>query len=83
MKTERISFGTRARLRNLKTGQEEAYVILGPWESNPAHNVISYLSPLGMALWDHRPGEEFTFTINQNEFHYTVETIEKADLKNL
>jgi transcription elongation factor GreA len=83
VKTDRISFGTRARLRNLKTGQEEVYVILGPWESNPARNVISYLSPLGMALWDHRPGEEFTFTINQNEFHYTVETIEKADLKNL
>ncbi len=83
VKTDRILFGTRARLRNLKTGQEEVYVILGPWESNPARNVISYLSPLGMALWDHQPGEEFTFTINQNEFHYTVETIEKADLKNL
>ncbi len=36
-----------------------------------------------MALWDHHPGEEFSFTINQNEFHYTVQTIEKADLKNL
>ena len=83
VKTDRISFGTRTHLRNLKTGQEEVYVILGPWESNPARNVISYLSPLGMALWDHRPGEEFSFTINQNEFHYTVQTIEKADLKNL
>ena len=83
VKTDRISFGTRARLRNQRTAQEEAYVILGPWESNPARNVISYLSPLGMALWDHRPGEELTFAINQNEFHYTVESIEKADLKNL
>ena len=26
-----------------------------------------------MALWDHRPGEELKFTINQNEFHYSVE----------
>ena len=34
-----------------------------------------------MALWDHQPGEELKFTINQNEFHYIVETIEKADLK--
>jgi transcription elongation factor GreA len=83
VKTDRISFGTRARLRNQRTAQEEAYVILGPWESNPARNVISYLSPLGMALWDHRPGEELTFAINENEFHYTVESIEKADLKNL
>ena len=83
VKTDRIAFGTRAQLKNLKTGLEEPYVILGPWESNPARNIISYLSPLGMALWDHRPGEELAFTINQNEFHYTVETIEKADLKNL
>jgi len=83
VRTDRISFGTRVALVNRKSGQSEAYVILGPWESNPSRNVISYLSPLGMALWDHRPGEELKFTINQNEFHYTVEGIEKADLKSL
>jgi transcription elongation factor GreA len=83
VKADRIAFGTRVALSNRKSGQAEEYVILGPWESNPTRNVISYLSPLGMALWDHRPGEELTFTINQNEFHYTVERIEKADLKNL
>ena len=83
VKTDKIAFGTRVALNNRKNGQAEEYVILGPWESNPSRNVISYLSPLGMALWDHRPGEELKFTINQNEFHYTVERIEKADLKNL
>ncbi|MFI5367411.1 MAG: transcription elongation factor GreA, partial [Spirochaetia bacterium] len=83
VKADRIAFGTRVRLHNRKTDQPEEYVILGPWESNPSRNVISYLSPLGMALWDHRPGEELKFTINQNEFHYSVDSIEKADLKNL
>ena len=83
VKTDRIAFGTRVRLNNRKSDQPEEYVILGPWESNPSRNVISYLSPLGVALWDHRPGEELKFTINQNEFHYSVESIEKADLKNL
>ena len=83
VRTDRIAFGTRARLLNRKTGQEESYTILGPWESNPSRNIISYLSPLGMALWDHRPGEELSFTINQNEFQYTVEAVEKADLKSL
>ncbi|HUI71459.1 MAG TPA: transcription elongation factor GreA [Spirochaetia bacterium] len=82
-RTDSISFGTRVRLKNLKTGQAEEYVILGPWESNPSRNVISYLSPLGVALWSHKPGEELAFTINQNEFHYTVENIEKADLKTI
>ncbi len=83
VRTDRISFGTRVRLHNQKTGQEESYTILGPWESNPTRNVISYLSPLGMALWHHKPGEELAFTINQNEFQYTVEAVEKADLKSL
>ena len=83
VKTDKIAFGTRVALNNHKNGQPEEYVILGPWESNPTRNVISYLSPLGMALWDHHPGEELKFTINQNEFHYTVENIQKADLKNL
>ncbi len=81
--TNKISFGTRARLKNLKGGQTEEYLILGPWESNPTRNIISYLSPLGAALWSHATGEELAFTINQNEFHYVVENIEKADLKNL
>jgi transcription elongation factor GreA len=81
--TDRISFGTRARLKNAGTNQIEEYLILGPWESNPTKNVISYLSPLGAALWNHAHGEELKFTINQNEFHYVVETIEKADLKSL
>ena len=57
VKTESISFGTRARLKNLKSSQIEEYVILGPWESNPSRNVISYLSPLGAALWAHKPGK--------------------------
>jgi transcription elongation factor GreA len=83
VQTERISFGTRSRLSNVNTGQTEAYVILGPWESNPSRNVISYLSPLGSALWSHAKGEELKFTINQNEFHYVVEEIEKADLKSV
>ncbi|MGA2977494.1 MAG: transcription elongation factor GreA [Spirochaetia bacterium] len=83
VKTDRISFGTRVRLNNRKNGQPEEYIILGPWESNPTRNVISYLSPLGVALWDHRPGEELSFVINQNEFSYVVEAIDKADLKNL
>jgi transcription elongation GreA/GreB family factor len=78
--TDRIGFGTHTRLKNLGTGKVEEYVVLGPWESDPERNVISYLSPLGAALWNHAPGEEFVFTINQNEFRYLVESIERATL---
>lgn len=81
VRTDRIGFGTRVRLKNLVTGQVEEYVVLGPWESDPGRNIISYLSPLGAALWNHAPNEEFVFSIGQNQFRYLVEAIVPADLK--
>jgi transcription elongation factor GreA len=83
VKTDAISFGTKVRLTNRKSGQPEEYIILGPWDSNPSRNIISYLSPLGMALWSHKRGEELKLVINANEFLYFVEAIDRADLKNL
>ena len=80
VKTDRIGFGTRARLKNLGSGEFEEYVVLGPWESDPERNVISYLSPLGAALWNHAPGEEFVYKIDEKEFRYLVEAIERAVL---
>ncbi len=78
--TSRVSFGTKVKLKNLKTGKQEEYTILGPWESDPSRNIISYLSPLGSALWNHRKGEELSFSINDNDFNYRIEEIQKSEL---
>ncbi len=77
--TEVVSFGTRIHLENTRTGEEEEYTILGPWESDPAKRVISYLSPLGLELINHRKGEKLSFTINEQKFEYVVGDIRKAD----
>jgi transcription elongation factor GreA len=74
-----VSFGTTVRLTNVTTGDHEQFTILGPWESDPASNVISYLSPLGAELWNHRPDDVLQFTINEKPFHYRVESIEQAE----
>jgi len=79
--TSTVSFGTKVKLKNLTTNNEEEYTILGPWESDPSKNIISYLSPLGAALWNHKENEELKFRINDNDFHYIIESIDKADLK--
>jgi transcription elongation factor GreA len=71
-----VSFGTRVLLRDLATGAEEEYTILGPWESDPNRKVISYLSPLGSRLYNHKPGDELRFTINEKEYQYKVDRIE-------
>lgn len=73
-----ISFGTEVQLTNLDSHATERYVILGPWESDPDHNIISYLSPLGAALWQHRAAEELQFTINEKDFHYRIERIDRV-----
>jgi len=77
--TSSVAFGTVAVLENLATGATERYTILGPWESNPAANVISYLSPFGMELCNHRMGEELRFTINEKEFAYRITAVEAYD----
>ena len=73
-----ISFGTRVRLTNVDSDVAEEYVILGPWESDPEHNIISYLSPLGAELWNHRTNDELQFTINNKDFHYRIDRIDKV-----
>jgi transcription elongation factor GreA len=73
-----ITFGTRVTLLNKDTGETEEYTVLGPWESNPEESVISYLSPLGSKLYNHKEGEELEFSINDRTYNYRVENIDVA-----
>ncbi|RKX78488.1 MAG: transcription elongation factor GreA [Spirochaetes bacterium] len=78
--TSSISFGTKVYLTNIDSGNKEEYTILGPWESEPSKNIISYLSPLGSELWNHKVGEHLYFVINERKYNYKVEKIEAANL---
>jgi transcription elongation factor GreA len=76
---EKVSFGTMVTLRNHDTEKAEVYKFFGPWESNPDENVISYLSPFGAKLWNHKEGEEVQFEINERSYHYSITSIEASD----
>jgi len=54
--TEVVSLGTRVRLRDLETGEENEYEIVGSLEADPSQNRISNLSPVGRALLGQRVG---------------------------
>ena len=73
-----VSFGSRVKLLNLATNEVEEYTILGPWESNPAKNVISYRSPLGAELLNRKSGDRLDFEIGGQKFKYKIEDIQKA-----
>ncbi len=76
--TSMVSFGTVVTLTDNDSGKEETYTILGPWESDPDNNVISYMSPFGNAVLNRKAGETATFTINEHKYNYTVKEIKKA-----
>ena len=76
----KVSFGTIVHLTNETEGKDETYTILGPWESDPSSNVISYLSPLGKKLLNHKAGERLSFTIHERKFQYHLKSIKAAQL---
>ena len=82
LNTTVISFGTHAVLHNNITGKDEEFTILGAWESNPDAGIISYRSPLGNKLLDHKVGEELKFEINRQEYDYKVLSIAAASISN-
>ena len=75
----RVSFGTKVYLQNETSDRKEEFTILGPWESDPNNNIISYLSPFGSAILNKIEGERFEFSINDEKVSYLVEKITRYD----
>jgi len=74
----RVSFGTCVMLHNHSKDRKEEYTILGPWESDPDNNVISYLAPFGKIMMGKTQGEQFNFISDGEKISYTVENIRAA-----
>jgi transcription elongation GreA/GreB family factor len=69
----KISIGTNVFLREVENQEEPINVIiLGPWDSDPAKNILSYTSAAGAALMSASLGAEVVF----NDKKYLVEKIE-------
>ncbi|MBI3722807.1 GreA/GreB family elongation factor [bacterium] len=58
VETDEVRVGTRVVLKDMATSRDETYTVLGPWDADEAHNVISFLSPIARALMGRRAGEE-------------------------
>ena len=78
--TTRVGFGTVVELEKPSTREKETYTILGPWESDPSNGIISYMSPLGTNLLNHKPGETLSFTVSEEEKTYKILNITAAVL---
>ena len=77
--TEKVSVGTTVRVKDVDTGDEDEYAIVGANESDPYENKISNESPVGAGLLGAKKGQIVTMVtqIPAGELHYEVLEIKR------
>jgi len=73
--TDAVNIGSIVVATDLGTNQQETFTILGAWDSDPDKGIISYLSPVGAALLNHKPGEEVEFEFQGAKHRHRIEKI--------
>jgi len=68
--TDKVSVGCRVLLKD-GSGEKTDYALLGPWDSDPDHGIISYLAPLGQRML----GKCVDETFELDGRYYTVKRI--------
>jgi transcription elongation GreA/GreB family factor len=76
--TSRVSIGTIVTLRNVEIDTEESYTILGAWDSDPDHHVISYQTAIGQTLLGHEVGETVSLNTDHSAAQFTIVSIQRA-----
>ena len=74
--TGRVRVGCMVKVKNLGTGREMEYAIVGPTEANAADGKISSVSPVGKALLDRSPGDEVEIDVPAGMMKLRVESIQ-------
>jgi transcription elongation GreA/GreB family factor len=75
-RTDVASIGTRVRCTDLNDQSGETFTILGAWDSDPEHGIISYMSPVAQALLNRKAGEETEFELHGVSHRHRIEAIE-------
>jgi transcription elongation GreA/GreB family factor len=75
-KTDQVNLGTRVHVTELINNHHESFVILGAWDGDPERGMISYLTPVGQALLNRKPGDEVDLDLNGNKRRFRIDSIE-------
>jgi transcription elongation GreA/GreB family factor/RNA binding exosome subunit len=73
--TEVVGPGTIVQVADPATNQTETFTILGAWDSDPDHGIISYLTPIAMALVNRKVGDEVEFELHGSKRRQRIEKI--------
>lgn len=69
---DRVAVGSTVRLKDLGSGDEITYMIVGSPEADPDQDKISNESPVGRSLLGKRKGEVVEVTVPAGKIRYTV-----------
>jgi transcription elongation factor GreA len=76
--TSHVSIGTVATLRDVEKNKEETYTILGAWDGDPDHHIISYQTAIGQALLGHEVGDNVSLNSEHGVDQFTIVSIQPA-----
>lgn len=69
---DQVTVGSTVKLKDLGTGEEFAYMIVGSAEADPSQDRISNESPVGKALLGRRTGETVEVVAPAGKLKYSV-----------
>jgi transcription elongation GreA/GreB family factor len=74
-RTDVVGIGAIVAVTDLEHNHAENFTILGAWDSDPDKGVISYLTAVGQALLNTKPGQEVEVPVEGGKKRYRVESI--------
>ena len=74
-----INIGCKVKLFDKEFDEEVEYMIVGSTEANSLQGKISNESPVGMALLNHRVGDEVTVETQAGVLEYKVLSVERSN----
>ncbi|HAO79555.1 MAG TPA: hypothetical protein DCQ92_11380 [Verrucomicrobia subdivision 3 bacterium] len=75
-KTDVVGPGTIVKATDLVSNQVETFTILGAWDSDPDHGIISYLTPIAMGMLNHKVGDVVEYELHGQQRRQRIEKID-------
>lgn len=71
-----VHVGSTVRIKEVESGEEIDYHIVGAMEADPLSQRISNLSPVGQALLGRKAGDKVTVTTPMGSTHFIIVSVE-------
>ena len=75
--SDMVGIGSIVNLSDSHSGENQKYVILGAWDSDPDNNILSYLTPLGQRLLGKKKGDSVETEVEGNVQSWKIEDLSR------